>query len=100
MGPLIKPLRNNLIVRLVETTKLGIIVPMQTEKWKLAKSQIGNRGVVVKAGPGKRNKKGVLRLPQIKIGDSVQFSELRYPTFIDSGVKYAIISDNDVVVVY
>ncbi len=95
-----KPLRNNLIVKIDESlpTQGGIYLPVNTEQWREATDQLGNRGVVIKVGEGKRHPKtAVLMLPQCNEGDVVRFSELEYPSFRVDGIKYHVISDQDIV---
>jgi co-chaperonin GroES (HSP10) len=76
----------------------GIYLATNITKWKAADTQLGNRGTVVKVGPGKRHAKtAVLLKPQCHIGDVVRFSELEYPSVVIDSVKYIIISDQDIV---
>ncbi len=92
-----KPLRNNLIVKIDESlpTIAGIYLPNTVEKWRESKDQIGNRGIVVAVGAGKRHQKtGIKCLAQCKVGDIVRFSELEYPK-IDN--DHIVISDMDIV---
>ncbi len=95
-----KPLRNNLIVKIDESlpNQTGIYLPNNINKWREATDQISNRGTVVKAGEGKRHPKtAVLIKPQCKEGDIVRFSELEYPSISIKGGKMIVISDQDVV---
>lgn len=95
-----KPLRNNLFVRIDESipNRAGIHLPTVTDKWRIATDQLGNRGVVVKVGEGKRHPRtGVLMKPQCQCGDIVRFSELEYPSVNINGEKLVIINDQDII---
>lgn len=94
------PLRDNVIVKIDESraTECGIVVPHDTNKWLEARKQLGNRGVVLYVGAGKRHEKtAVLLKPQCRVGDVVRFSELEYPYMIRDGAKYVMINDMDIV---
>ncbi len=95
-----RPLRNNLIVQMEESlpNQAGLYIPTDISKYRTAKDQISNRGLVVMAGPGKRHKKtGTLLETQCKVGDVVRFSELEFPSFISGGQKYVVINEGDIV---
>lgn len=95
---MIRPLRNGLTVRLDDSlpNAAGIHLAANTKIWREAQDQIGNRGTVVRVGPGKVSKRG-FRLPmRVALGDVVRFSELEYPTFQENGLTFVVISEMDV----
>lgn len=68
---LLKPLEDRVIVRIdraEEKTAGGLFIPDSA-------STRPNRGQVVAAGPGRRNKKGQVRPLDVKTGDQVLFPE-------------------------
>lgn len=94
-----RPLRDNLFVKIDESlpTEFGILLPVNTDNWRAADDQLGNRGKVIMVGAGRRHPKSACLLkPQCKEGDIVRFSELEYPTVEMYGVKYIVINDQDI----
>jgi co-chaperonin GroES (HSP10) len=95
-----KPLRNNLCVKIDESlpNHAGIYLAPNTQKWRVADDQLGNRGRVIQVGAGKRHPKtGVLMSPQCKEGDIVRFSELEYPSIDVNGERLLIVNEKDIV---
>lgn len=76
---LITPLEDRLIVRVAdadEKTAGGLYIPHTA-------AERPNRGEVIAAGPGRRNKKGKLRPLDVNVGDSILFPQY-------SGAKIAV----------
>lgn len=95
-----RPLRDNLFIRIDESlpNQVGILLPVNVDKWRDAKDQIANRGTVVQIGEGRRHPKtGHLAAPQCKVGDIVRFSEIEYPKVSTANGLLLIVNDMDIV---
>jgi len=96
---MLKPLQDRILVELDESlpNEAGIFLAADVSRWREATDQIGNRGLVVAVGPGKRHPKTLELMPMVtKIGDVVRFSELQYHEHKEGGKRYALISEMDV----
>lgn len=97
---MIRPARNNVVVRLDENIANhgGFIIPPVVDKWRGKDGAIEgeNRGTVVAVGPGNVSRKGVTIPPDVKSGDVVRFGELEYHNWREDGHKYVLISENDI----
>lgn len=69
-----------------------IAVPARQSRWKNGKLSICGR--VVSAGPGTRNKKGLLVPPDVKIGDYVYHSDSCGSSILDG--RFNVVRENDV----
>ena len=95
MASKVRPLHNRLIVRRIEEeekTSGGIIIP-DTAKEK------PSEGMIVAAGPGKRDDEGNLVDMEVKQGDRVLFSKYSGSEVNLEGVEHLIISEDDVLAI-
>jgi len=96
---MLQPLADRVLVEMDDSlpNQAGLILRADVSKWREADDQIGNRGVVVAVGPGKRHPKTHEPMPMsLKAGDIVRFSELEFPEHKENGKRYALISEMDV----
>jgi chaperonin GroES len=88
----LKPLVDRLIVRIdraEEKTSGGIIIPGSA-------GERPNRGEVVAAGPGRRNKRGQLRPLDVKAGDRVLFPQYAGTKITMNQQEFLILSEDEV----
>jgi len=91
----LKPLHDRVLVRRLEgeeKTAGGIIIP-DTAKEKPQK------GEVVAAGPGKRDKDGKETPMSVKSGDKVLFAKYAGTEFKMDGVEYLMMREDDILAV-
>lgn len=97
---MIKPARNNIVVRLDDNiaNNGGFIIPPTVDKWRSRDGSIEgeNRGTVVSVGPGAKNKRGLIVPMEAKPGDVIRFGELEFYNWKENGHKYVLISENDI----
>jgi chaperonin GroES len=89
---LLKPLEDRVIVRIdlpEEKTAGGLFIPDSA-------STRPNRGQVVAAGPGRRNKKGQLRPLDVKTGDSILFPEYAGTKITMDAQEFLILREDEV----
>ncbi len=91
---MLKPLRNQVIVKPsaetnVEKVVKGIVIPGTVVESKL------KEGVVVAVGPGYMFDTGVLKVPDVKVGDEVFYGSGFIEHMID-GEKHLIMSDENI----
>ena len=105
------PLFDRVVIKLDDTipNKAGMIIRIVTDAWRAKDQAIEsfNRGVVVSAGPGKRDSKTLKTVSMhfdagncirtLQAGDVVRFSELEYPEFKEGGERYVLICQGDIV---
>lgn len=88
-----RALHNNVLVRpIIETKEMtdgGVYIPEIARE----RNQIG---VVVDAGPGKKNKRGVFIPSDIKVGMKVMFGRLSGAETIVDGEKLLLMTDRDI----
>lgn len=97
----ITPLSDHILIQPIEeekTTKSGIVIPETAEKEHPIK------GKVIAVGPGKRNDKGELVPPAVKVGQIVLFKKYGPDEFKlkdESGneVEYLIAEEDDILAV-
>lgn len=85
-----KPKHDFLLVKPLERKASSVIVTVLHE--------LPNLGVVVAAGPGKRDKHGNLKPLDVKVGDTVRFGEFKnmFPEYYVGLEKHLIIQEADV----
>lgn len=91
----LKPLHDRVLVRRLEgeeKTAGGIIIP-DTAKEKPQK------GEVVAAGPGKRDKDGGQTPMSVKSGDKVLFAKYAGTEFKMDGVEYLMMREDDILAI-
>lgn len=89
----LQPLEDRIVVEpegVSETTPGGIIIPTTVS------GERPNRGHVLAAGRGKRNKKGALRPLDVKAGDTVLFSDYAGTKITVEGRELLILREEDV----
>ena len=90
------PLSNNVIIELVkelEKTKGGIILPQSAEKER------PQQGKVVSVGPGKKNSQGKAIPMEIKKGDIVLFNKYGPREVKVDGKEYLVASEADILAI-
>lgn len=88
-----KPTQDYILVRPVERKQSDILEVISSEKY--------TQGVVISVGPGKRNKKGILRPLTVKPGDFITYGDLNrgydfYPKYEENRVTYRILQEADI----
>jgi len=96
MKPKLTPLHDYILVEPLkqeERTKGGIVIP------ETAREERAIKGKVIAVGPGKRNEKGELIPPSVKVGQTVIFKKYApYEVKIDDREFY-LIRDDDILAV-
>lgn len=96
MSEAFKPIRDNVLVKRIETggekTVGGIIIP-DTAKEK------PSEGIVTAIGAGKRNKAGALIPSILKVGDKVIFEKWGGKEVKIGGMEYVVISEEEILAV-
>lgn len=90
-----KPLDDRLIVAVdapAEKTAGGIIIPGNA-------SERPSRGTVLAAGPGKRNKKGMLRPLDVIVGDQVIFPQFAGQKIEIGSDEFLILRENEILAI-
>ncbi len=89
---IISPLRNNVLIEIVKEkkTSFGLIIPeLTTEK--------ACRGFVKAVGQGYYDHKfDKVNMSTLKIGDYVVFNKLDSIEFIEDGVNYVLVSEDNI----
>lgn len=89
---MIKPLADRVLVEpaVAETqTKSGIYIPDNAKEKPM-------QGTIVAMGPGKRNEKGELIAPEVKIGDVVLYGKYSGTEVTVDGKNYLIVRESDI----
>jgi chaperonin GroES len=92
----IRPTDDRIIVKLEQTaakTKSGIIIANELDRGTTS------RGQVVAVGPGIQGEDGMVRPMEVSVGDVVWFSKSVGIDVADSGEKYIIVHESDVLCV-
>ena len=87
----IKPLEDRIVVQPLDaeqTTASGLVIP-DTAKEK------PQEGVVLAVGPGRKNDKGELIVPQVKTGDRVLFGKYSGQTVKVDGDELLVMREED-----
>ncbi|MDB5297578.1 MAG: Chaperonin Cpn10 [Phycisphaerales bacterium] len=91
----LRPLGDKILIKRVEAeskTKSGIVLPD-------AAKEKPKRGKVLSAGPGRRDDKGELVAPSVKVGDEVIFTSYAGTEIKLDGEELMIMSEDDVLAV-
>lgn len=61
-------------------------------------NELPNLGTVIVVGPGKRDKRGIVKPLDVQVGDIVRFGEFKnmFPEYYEGLTKYLIIQEADV----
>ncbi len=89
---MIKPLADRVLVEpaVAETqTKSGIYIPDNAKEKPM-------QGTIVAMGPGKRNEKGELIAPEVKVGDVVLYGKYSGTEVTVDGKNYLIVRESDI----
>lgn len=89
---MIKPLADRVLVEpaVAETqTKSGIYIPDNAKEKPM-------QGTIVAMGPGKRNEKGELFAPEVKVGDVVLYGKYSGTEVTVDGKNYLIVRESDI----
>jgi co-chaperonin GroES (HSP10) len=111
LNPGLTPLLDRVLVELDESIPEvgGIYIPIATDRWIGRDGHVESygRGRVVACGPGKRHPKtlrhqrlefqGPTMVRPVQPGDMIRFSELEYPEHKANGMRYALITEGDIV---
>jgi co-chaperonin GroES (HSP10) len=89
----LRPTQDHLLVRPVKRKQSDIVHVVSHEKF--------TQGVVAAVGPGRPNKKGVIRPLTVKPGDFITYGCIErgydfYPIYEEGGVRYRILQEADV----
>lgn len=77
-----------------DVTVSGIVVKVSTHI--TSQEQLGNTGVIVSVGPGKRDKSGKRRPLDVREGDRVLFGEFKHREHHEDGKRYLIMQEADI----
>lgn len=89
---MIKPLADRVLVEpaVAETqTKSGIYIPDNAKEKPM-------QGTIIAMGPGKRNEKGELIAPEVKVGDVVLYGKYSGTEVTVDGKNYLIVRESDI----
>lgn len=89
---MIKPLADRVLIEpaVAETqTKSGIYIPDNAKEKPM-------QGTIVAMGPGKRNEKGELIAPEVKVGDVVLYGKYSGTEVTVDGKNYLIVRESDI----
>lgn len=92
----IKPLSGYILIEPAkeeEKTKFGILLPETAEKEK------SEQGIVIATGPGKKDKKGEIIPPQVKVGDNVLFTKYGPHEIKIEDKEYLVAKEEDILAV-
>ena len=92
----IKPLAGYILIEPAkeeEKTKFGIFLPETAEKEK------SEQGTVVAVGSGKRDKKGEIIPPQVKVGDKVLFTKYGPNEIKVDEKEYLVAKEEDILAI-
>ena len=87
-----RPLHDRVVVKRIEEeqkSKGGIIIPDTAQEKPM-------QGEVLAVGPGARNDKGELVVPDVKAGDRVLFGKWSGTEVKIDGVEYLIMKESDI----
>lgn len=90
---MLRPLRDQIVVKPLERKASDIIQVLHSEK--------PNLGIVMAVGPGLRNKKGQLQPLDVKVNDTIRYGDttlnhLNYPQFWEGNQMYLVLQEADV----
>jgi chaperonin GroES len=91
----LRPLGDKILIKRVEAeskTKSGIVLPD-------AAKEKPKRGKILSVGPGRRNDKGELIAPSVKVGDEVIFTSYAGTEIKLDGEELMIMTEDDVLAV-
>jgi chaperonin GroES len=89
---MIKPLADRVLIEpaVAETqTKSGIYIPDNAKEKPM-------QGTIIAMGPGKRNEKGELIAPEVKVGDVVLYGKYSGTEVTVDGKNYLIVRESDI----
>lgn len=89
---MIKPLADRVLIEpaVAETqTKSGIYIPDNAKEKPM-------QGTIIAMGPGKRNEKGDIIAPEIKVGDVVLYGKYSGTEVTVDGKNYLIVRESDI----
>jgi len=95
MATKLRPLGDKILIKRVEAeskTKSGIVLPD-------AAKEKPKRGKILSVGPGRRNDKGELIAPSVKVGDEVIFTSYAGTEIKLDGEELMIMTEDDVLAV-
>jgi chaperonin GroES len=89
---MIKPLADRVLIEpaVAETqTKSGIYIPDNAKEKPM-------QGTIIAMGPGKRNEKGDIIAPEVKVGDVVLYGKYSGTEVTVDGKNYLIVRESDI----
>lgn len=89
---MIKPLADRVLIEpaVAETqTKSGIYIPDNAKEKPM-------QGTIIAMGPGKRNEKGDIIVPEVKVGDVVLYGKYSGTEVTVDGKNYLIVRESDI----
>ncbi len=89
---MIKPLADRVLIEpaVAETqTKSGIYIPDNAKEKPM-------QGTIIALGPGKRNEKGDIIAPEVKVGDVVLYGKYSGTEVTVDGKNYLIVRESDI----
>lgn len=89
---MIKPLADRVLIEpaVAETqTKSGIYIPDNAKEKPM-------QGTIIAMGPGKRNEKGDIIAPEVKVGDVVLYGKYSGTEVSVDGKNYLIVRESDI----
>lgn len=89
---MIKPLADRVLIEpaVAETqTKSGIFIPDNAKEKPM-------QGTIIAMGPGKRNEKGDIIAPEVKVGDVVLYGKYSGTEVTVDGKNYLIVRESDI----
>ncbi len=93
----IQPLGDRILIKPMsveeKASPAGILIPDTVSKEK------PEQGKVVAVGAGRRDEKGVVHAPQVKIGDTVLFSKYGYDEVKIDGDEYFILKEENILAI-
>ena len=92
----IKPLADYVLIEPIkeeEKTKTGILLPETAEKER------PEQGQVIAVGPGKKNPKGDIIKPEVKVGDRVLFTKYGPNEIKVEDKEYLITKEEDILAI-
>src|SRR4051794_39447291 len=87
----LRPLHDRVIVKRIDSetkTASGIVIPD-------AAAEKPDQGEVLAVGPGRKNEKGDLIVPQVKVGDRVLFGKYSGQTVKVDGDELLVMKEDD-----
>ncbi|NLO23488.1 MAG: co-chaperone GroES [Fibrobacter sp.] len=89
---MIKPLADRILIEPAEAetkTQSGLFIPDNAKEKPM-------QGKIVAMGPGRKNDKGELIQPEVKVGDSVLYGKYSGTEVMVDGKEYLIVKESDI----